>query len=85
MCSPPERLVLEDSFFAFVLDFIALVMLDELYACGCSPLFSGKPQSKVNCQVCIRMQSAWSALVRQHYLTCYRPRGFEGALIYKPQ
>jgi hypothetical protein len=31
MCNPLERLVLED-FFAFVLDFIALVMLDELYA-----------------------------------------------------
>lgn len=28
MCNPPERLVLKGSFFAFVLDFIALVMLD---------------------------------------------------------
>ena len=32
MCNPSERLVLEGSFFAFALDFIALAVLDELSA-----------------------------------------------------
>ena len=46
MCNPPERLVLEGSFFALVLDFIALVMLDELYAWWLQSAFQRKATVK---------------------------------------
>lgn len=70
MQSAGTFLVLEGSFIAFVLDFITLVMLDGLCGYGCSPLFSGKPQSKVNCQVYVfGFRALGGALVRQHYLT----------------